>query len=77
MQGASIRRAARPTIAEKRARGRNAAHFVQLAAAVLKRWTGRARQRRDLAALDDRLLSDVGLTREQVGRETAKPFWLP
>jgi uncharacterized protein YjiS (DUF1127 family) len=69
--------AARPRIAEKAARGRNPARLWQLAAAILVLWTQRARQRRDLRALDDRLLEDVGLTRVQVRRECAKPFWHP
>jgi len=33
------------------------------------------RQRRALAALDDRLLDDVGLTREQAQAEARKGFW--
>jgi len=35
----------------------------------------RARQRRALARLDDRLLHDVGLTREQACAEAQRPFW--
>lgn len=35
----------------------------------------RARQRRALAELDDRLLADIGLSREQTEREARKPFW--
>lgn len=38
-------------------------------------WRQRLRQRRHLASLDDRLLRDVGLTRADATRETAKPFW--
>jgi len=38
-------------------------------------WRQRLRQRKQLASLDDRLLRDVGLTRADVARETAKPFW--
>lgn len=33
------------------------------------------RQRRHLAALDDALLADIGLTREDARREAARPFW--
>ncbi|UUP17959.1 DUF1127 domain-containing protein [Nitratireductor thuwali] len=35
----------------------------------------RRRQRLHLAELDDRLLADIGLTRCDVKRECAKPFW--
>ena len=35
----------------------------------------RARQRRDLAALSDHNLRDIGLTRVDVEIETGKPFW--
>jgi hypothetical protein len=42
---------------------------------VLGAWLSRIRERRALADLDDHLLRDVGLTREQAGREASKPFW--
>jgi uncharacterized protein YjiS (DUF1127 family) len=35
----------------------------------------KARQRGLLKDLDDHLLSDIGLTREQADREARKPFW--
>ena len=35
----------------------------------------RRQQRFDLAALDERGLKDVGLTRADVAREVDKPFW--
>jgi uncharacterized protein YjiS (DUF1127 family) len=38
-------------------------------------WITRRRQRRALAQLDDHLLADVGLSREQARREAARPFW--
>jgi uncharacterized protein YjiS (DUF1127 family) len=37
----------------------------------------RARQRRDLAALSDHALRDIGLSRADVDVETGKPFWRP
>jgi uncharacterized protein YjiS (DUF1127 family) len=42
---------------------------------VFRIWRERVRQREALKRLDDRLLDDVGLSREQARRETAKPFW--
>jgi uncharacterized protein YjiS (DUF1127 family) len=38
-------------------------------------WFGSNRQRRALAALDDRLLRDIGVTCTQARREAAKSFW--
>jgi uncharacterized protein YjiS (DUF1127 family) len=35
----------------------------------------RSRQRQALAQLDDRLLRDIGKTRQQALDEAAKPFW--
>jgi MFS family permease len=42
---------------------------------ILGIWIGRARERRNLALLDDRTLRDIGITRCDVLRECAKPFW--
>lgn len=38
-------------------------------------WRDRARTRRHLAMLDDRLLRDIGITRFDARSEAAKPFW--
>ena len=38
-------------------------------------WYERARQRRQLGQLDDRLLSDIGVDRFDAGQESRKPFW--
>lgn len=38
-------------------------------------WIVRRRQRQALAELDEHLLNDVGLSREQARREAARPFW--
>lgn len=50
---------------------------VWLAAIVgtLLVWQERASQRHALAALDDRLLKDMGISRADVAREVGKPFW--
>ncbi len=40
-------------------------------------WQVRARQRNRLRQFDDRMLSDIGLSRADVHREAEKPFWLP
>ena len=42
---------------------------------ILLTWQGRAMMRVDLAALEDHLLADVGMTRRQTRAEAAKPFW--
>jgi uncharacterized protein YjiS (DUF1127 family) len=39
------------------------------------RCSARSRQRRALAQIDDRLLNDIGVTRQQAIGEAAKPFW--
>lgn len=41
----------------------------------IESWQERARQRRALLALDERLLKDIGLTRADAVREGRKPFW--
>ena len=42
---------------------------------IIAVWIERRRQRRALGDLDERLLDDVGITREAAAREIAKPFW--
>jgi len=38
-------------------------------------WLTLARSRRDLAALDERALHDIGIDRATAMEEAAKPFW--
>lgn len=38
-------------------------------------WYRVSRDRRRLLELDDRLLADLGLTREQAAWEASRPFW--
>lgn len=61
----------RPLQARAMTRRRTLANLI----ALYKEWRIRARGRADLAALDDRQLRDIGLTRCDVGREISKPFW--
>ena len=39
------------------------------------RCSARSRQREALSRLDDRLLEDIGVTRQQANAEATKPFW--
>jgi uncharacterized protein YjiS (DUF1127 family) len=39
------------------------------------RCSARSRQRQALSSLDDRLLEDIGVTRQEADVEAAKPFW--
>lgn len=52
-------------------------HWLGRAMAAILAGAERARQRRSLRELDDRLLRDVGLSRCDVAIECAKPFWRP
>jgi uncharacterized protein YjiS (DUF1127 family) len=45
------------------------------ARALVAMWRSHARQREALARLDDRLLADIGLTREMQMVECSKLFW--
>jgi uncharacterized protein YjiS (DUF1127 family) len=38
-------------------------------------WGGRRKQRLDLADLDEHLLRDIGVTRQEARRECEKRFW--
>jgi uncharacterized protein YjiS (DUF1127 family) len=42
---------------------------------VLRIWRQRAAGRRELARWTERDLNDVGLTRDDIELEIAKPFW--
>ncbi len=43
--------------------------------AAIRLWRGRARSRQQLRELNDHLLKDIGLRREDIGYEFPKPFW--
>ena len=42
---------------------------------MLDFWIERARTRRRLLTLDDRMLRDIGVSRADAWREGSKPFW--
>jgi uncharacterized protein YjiS (DUF1127 family) len=42
---------------------------------LIRHWHARARQRRQLALLEPRLLRDIGIRREDALAEAAKWFW--
>ena len=42
---------------------------------LLVNWQTRWRRRAELRDLDDRILRDVGLTREQIEHTAQQPFW--
>ena len=43
--------------------------------AALQEWRRRRRDRAELARFDERMLSDIGITRADLWREINKPFW--
>lgn len=48
--------------------------LIRLSDALLT-WQERASQRHHLYGMSDRMLHDVGLSRADLEREAAKPFW--
>lgn len=42
---------------------------------LIERWMEVARQRQQLAALDDRMLKDIGISRATAQSEARRPFW--
>jgi len=51
------------------------AHRLRNVLVTVEVWCETARQRRALARLDDRMLNDIGLSRDQIFRELERPFW--
>jgi uncharacterized protein YjiS (DUF1127 family) len=60
--------------ARRRHRDRLSDRFLSLVE-LLQAWGARARERRMLLELDERMLKDIGVTRADVAREATKPFW--
>lgn len=66
----------------RRDRGQHASAAIQAisfhlhdALVTVEMWRQTARQRRALARLDQRMLNDIGLTKDQVMREISRPPW--
>ena len=55
--------------------GTGLARLLAAAFALIGTWHDRARQRRELARLDQRLLRDIGVSRYDALAEARKPFW--
>lgn len=55
--------------------GRSDRRVMRRLRTLLVRWCDRRLQRIDLAAADETMLRDLGLTREDVRRECGKSFW--
>jgi uncharacterized protein YjiS (DUF1127 family) len=58
-----------------RAPGASLRDLLSRALDAIDAWQERTRMRRGLAMMDDRLLRDIGLTRDDVRLELRKPFW--
>lgn len=50
-------------------------HAYAAVSKTLNVWSARSRDRRQLAALSDRMLDDIGLSRIEVAVEADKFFW--
>jgi uncharacterized protein YjiS (DUF1127 family) len=55
--------------------GRQHGQWLRALLAWWKKCRARTRERHALARLDDRLLSDIGISRCDAEREIEKPFW--
>lgn len=51
--------------------------LYRVVASVVKHWVQRNQQRNQLRRLDQRALSDIGITRREALQEADKPFWEP
>lgn len=52
------------------------AHAMISGFATLAAWQQRARERHNLAAMDERLRRDIGIGNADTYRELRKPFWI-
>jgi uncharacterized protein YjiS (DUF1127 family) len=72
---ASIATYGLPAPSVRRVPARRLAHPMRAAVALIGIWYERARQRTHLAALDARMLRDIGVAPDEAERECNKPFW--
>lgn len=49
--------------------------WPRIACDLMLSWLARHRQRRQLNAVSDHLLKDIGLSRADIAREARKSFW--
>ena len=52
-------------------------HMLSSLARSIEIWLIRQQERQELSSLDDRLLDDIGISREDALWEAGKPFWKP
>lgn len=50
-------------------------HMLHSVVQTARLWQARINERRELDNFDDRTLIDIGTSREEILRETRKPFW--
>ena len=67
------------TIHDRRPQSRNrhesALALIEVMLAFLRVWRERRRTRRQLAAMSERELRDIGIYWSDIASETGKPFW--
>jgi uncharacterized protein YjiS (DUF1127 family) len=54
---------------------RRLTEFLHEAAALLRPWRTRIRDRRELTGLDQKMQRDIGITPSEIANECNKPFW--
>ena len=52
-------------------------HILSNWSHAIEIWLNRRRGRQELSSLDDRLLDDIGISREDALWKAGKPFWRP
>ena len=60
---------------QSRNRHGSAAAVIEVTLASVRVWRERRRTRRQLAAMSERELRDIGIYRSDIANEIGKPFW--